>query len=409
MGCAVYGGENALRPRIRAGLAIPGSPTYQAGAATPVNWSRRRTQSDISMRLCDRPHPWALCKIVHEIPIHPTTHRTPIKGIHSTAPDGDNRPASPDTPLRNLRERPEHKPMLAWIAFYFLLVVTALALVFLPEVRRWAWSRWSSTRTYSVRMSTGVATQGRRQADLVSDTVGYHWHSGRHWIVQHKVWALSGVVLVVGLPMLALALKGWMDLGSFDHRQSHAINEEVQALLQGEQLVPPPPLPPEMFATQEVEMARPMIRTASREWSLLDATFQQRLLVVFKLMQEQHGYEMVLLEGYRSPERQARLAAMGGHVTRAGANMSYHQHGLAADCAFKRNGKVIISERDPWAMKGYELYGQVAQSAGLTWGGAWRSIKDYGHVELRRPGVLGKAPRSGDNAAPAEFSGDFAP
>ena len=55
--------------------------------------------------------------------------------------------------------------------------------------------------------------------------------------------------------------------------------------------------------------------------------------------------------------------------------------------AFKRNGKVVISERDPWAMRGYELFGQIAESVGLTWGGRWKSIKDFGHTEYRMPGL----------------------
>lgn len=108
-------------------------------------------------------------------------------------------------------------------------------------------------------------------------------------------------------------------------------------------------------------------------------------------MRDEHGYEMALLEGYRSPERQARLAALGSNVTQAGAYHSYHQYGLAADCAFYREGKLVISEKDPWAMRGYELYGQIAESAGLTWGGRWKMM-DLGHVELRRAGVLGKKP-----------------
>jgi peptidoglycan L-alanyl-D-glutamate endopeptidase CwlK len=101
-------------------------------------------------------------------------------------------------------------------------------------------------------------------------------------------------------------------------------------------------------------------------------------------MRGRHGYDMVLVEGYRSPQRQAALAAMGPAVTRAGPYESWHQYGLAADCAFLRGGKVVISERDPWAMRGYTAYGEVARSLGLTWGGNWRSIKDYGHVEWRR-------------------------
>ncbi|MEO7055528.1 MAG: M15 family metallopeptidase, partial [Caldimonas sp.] len=110
------------------------------------------------------------------------------------------------------------------------------------------------------------------------------------------------------------------------------------------------------------------------------------MLVVFKLMHDQHGIDMVLLEGYRSPERQARLAALGPNVTRAGAGESYHQYGMAADCAFMRDGRIVISEQDPWVAAAYATYGEVSRSVGLTWGGGWRSIKDYGHVELRREG-----------------------
>ena len=97
---------------------------------------------------------------------------------------------------------------------------------------------------------------------------------------------------------------------------------------------------------------------------------------------------MVLLEGYRSPERQTQLAALGPQVTRAGAFESWHQYGMAADCAFMRDDRIVISEQDPWAASGYAAYGEVARSVGFVWGGGWRSIKDFGHVELRRDGVL---------------------
>ena len=79
------------------------------------------------------------------------------------------------------------------------------------------------------------------------------------------------------------------------------------------------PLPPEVFTTQEVEQVRPAIRDASRDWNLLDADFRQRLLLVYKIMHDEHGYDMALLEGYRSPDRQAKLAAMGSNVTQATA------------------------------------------------------------------------------------------
>ena len=97
-----------------------------------------------------------------------------------------------------------------------------------------------------------------------------------------------------------------------------------------------------------------------------------------------HGIEMVLLEGFRSEARQAQLAALGPHVTLAAAGASRHQAGLAADCAFLFDGRVVIDEKDPRAARAYALYGEIAQAIGLTWGGAWRNLVDLGHVELRR-------------------------
>ena len=87
-----------------------------------------------------------------------------------------------------------------------------------------------------------------------------------------------------------------------------------------------------------------------------------------------------------SPQRQNSLAS-NKNTTLARGYQSYHQFGLAADVAFKRDGKVVISERDPWAMRGYQLYGEVAESVGLTWGGRWKSIQDYGHTEYRMPNL----------------------
>lgn len=161
---------------------------------------------------------------------------------------------------------------------------------------------------------------------------------------------------------------------------------QVAALLRGERLVAPPALPPLVFTSAEVTQVRPMLAEASRNWGMMHPEFQRRLLAAFQIMRERHGYEMALLEGYRSPERQDRLAAMGKGVTSARAFQSYHQFGLAADCAFLRDGKLVISEQDPWAMRGYRLYGEVAESLGLTWGGRWKMM-DFGHAELRLRGV----------------------
>jgi peptidoglycan L-alanyl-D-glutamate endopeptidase CwlK len=192
----------------------------------------------------------------------------------------------------------------------------------------------------------------------------------------------AGAALLAGAPpLLVRLLRPRQMVPAFDDGIRPA-DPQIATLLHGEQLVPPPPLPPLAFATAEVELLRPMLSQADRDWQRLDRDFARRLLVVFNLMRERHGYEMALLEGYRSPERQERLAAAGSHVSNARAFQSFHQFGLAADCAFIREGKLVISERDPWAMRGYQLYGEAAEAVGMVWGGRW-TMMDFGHAELR--------------------------
>lgn len=154
-------------------------------------------------------------------------------------------------------------------------------------------------------------------------------------------------------------------------RQAH-----IQAALNPERLVPPPALPPSMFIGSE----RPALETADRDWNKLDPRFTQTVLRMLTRLNER-GYPFALLEGYRSPERQEKLADLGTHVTNARAFQSKHQFGLAVDVAPVNDGRLIISERDPWAMQAYVALGEEAEKAGLTWGGRW-SFKDYGHVEL---------------------------
>ncbi|MDB5799365.1 MAG: D-alanyl-D-alanine carboxypeptidase [Rhodocyclales bacterium] len=230
-------------------------------------------------------------------------------------------------------------------------------------------SVFSVIRGNTLAVSTGLAS---RSAFSVNTILIY-----RRWLI--------AALLIIAMPILVILLfQHRVDVGSYSNNESRQ-DAVITALLDGERLVPPPALPPEIFATREVLAERPALVDASRDWGLLDVAFQQALLKVFLRMREQ-GYEMALIEGYRSPDRQNRLAAMGGNVTNAKAFQSYHQYGLAADCAFLRNGRLVISERDTWAMRGYELYGREAEAAGLTWGGRWKFM-DFGHVELRRAGA----------------------
>ncbi len=285
--------------------------------------------------------------------------------------------------------------MLLSLVFYFLVVVVVLALVCLQPLRDRASAitqgAWLRGRQTGVAWRAVGSRSVRRRA-----SVDQWWARLRGDLRPHAVTGVAALTAVVVLPLVAIVVRGSFPVDSFDPNAAHAVDERVAELLAGEELVAPPLLPPDLFTTPEVETWQPLARTASRHWDLLDEAFRQRLLMSFKLLRAQYGYEMVLLEGYRSPQRQAALAALGPTVTRAGPYESYHQYGLAADCAFLRDGHIVISEKDPWAQAAYEHYGQIARSLGLVWGGDWRRLRDLGHVELHRPRTL---PVAGDVAA----------
>nr|WP_294867921.1 M15 family metallopeptidase [uncultured Pseudogulbenkiania sp.] len=194
--------------------------------------------------------------------------------------------------------------------------------------------------------------------------------------------------VIAKLPLVSLSLATMPVVLALFFREMHHSSEfipneythssRIKLTLQEEQLVPPPPLPPEAF--RDAISQQPRLNRADRDWNKLDAAFVQTVLRVMARL-EARGFPMTLLEGYRSPERQDALAGQGTLVTKAKGGQSKHQYGLAVDLAPVRNGKVVVSERAPWAMSAYLALGEEATAAGLTWGGTW-SFKDYGHIEL---------------------------
>ncbi|MBB1595388.1 M15 family metallopeptidase [Achromobacter sp. UMC46] len=275
--------------------------------------------------------------------------------------------------------------MLLLLPLYFLLAIGVSALLVFPSFRV---GTARSVRALALGVRRTLARRAGQAAGVVGGSAqgvrtGFGKASGTFSAYR---WQIAAVLAVVLLPSLFAFVMRHNHTFFYEDRTAGP-DPRIQALLTGERLVPPPPLPPEIFTTREVELVRPNLGGASRDWNLLDADYRQRLLAAYRVMREEHGYEMVLIEGYRSPERQSELAAKGSHVTNAGAYQSYHQYGLAADSAFLRDGKVVVSEKDPWAMRGYELFGQTAERVGLTWGGRWK-LMDFGHSELRRPGVM---------------------
>jgi peptidoglycan L-alanyl-D-glutamate endopeptidase CwlK len=242
--------------------------------------------------------------------------------------------------------------LLAWVGWRFFLMTPKPLLFAQPSAERTLPGRWPWWREKTSSLGRALT------------------------LLNHRIVWLS-LVLVAASIFGVLALAGRFALDplhafSFDHQQ------HINLALNPEKLVPPPPLPPSLF----VSVDRPALETADRDWSKLDPRFMQTVLQLFDQLKAR-GYNLVLLEGYRSPERQDMLANLGTHVTNARGLQSRHQLGLAADIAFMKDGRLVISERDPWAFAAYQALGEEAEALGLVWGGRW-TFKDYGHVEMSR-------------------------
>ena len=274
------------------------------------------------------------------------------------------------------------------VGLYFLLACFAAWLLLFPAGREVFTATIASVGSLIGQRFSRLEQNATEKSLTLGSATRTKFHQVIRAVKRHYLICIVAFTIIAIPPLVALMLSHQNTLDGYESTDRE-VNMQIAELLKGEQLVAPAPLPPAIFSTQEVLLERPMLSSASRNWELLNSDFKQRLLMAFKIMKEKHGYDMAIIEGYRSPERQNMLAKLGTNVTNASAFQSYHQYGLAADCAFFRDGKLVISEKDPWAMKGYELFGEVAESVGLTWGGRWKMM-DFGHTELHLPNVLKK-------------------
>lgn len=189
-------------------------------------------------------------------------------------------------------------------------------------------------------------------------------------------WLIAPVALTGAVVGVALQLGSHHVLGEVAPQALEG-TEQIRTALKGELLVPPPPLPPASFMSEE----HPSLASADRDWSKLEPRFARQVLAVMAGM-ERRGYAVALIEGYRTAQRQEALADARPEVTQARAFQSRHQFGLAADLAPLRAGRIVLSEQDPWAWQAYQALGEEAEAQGLVWGGRW-TLRDYGHVEAK--------------------------
>src|SRR5690242_5627647 len=192
--------------------------------------------------------------------------------------------------------------IVVMVLIYLLVGLVAGLFLYFPDLR-------TSVFRLSRLGVSAVDLGGRRGMARIARDGGRVAGKSLAWLGSAGIWlrrrrALVAVAAVVAATpaLLALALRPHYALDAY--ADTVATRDPVVAsLLNGEQLVAPPPLPPELFVSREVESVRPALGNASRNWDLVDREFRQRLLVVFRIMRAQ-GYDLALLEGYRSPERQ---------------------------------------------------------------------------------------------------------
>lgn len=135
------------------------------------------------------------------------------------------------------------------------------------------------------------------------------------------------------------------------------------------------------------------VTTVDRDLSHLDPAFRDKVERVMDRMADEHGVDVRLVEGYRTPERQRHLFAQGrsrpGPVV-TWTTHSNHSEGRAAD----------LQVEDAAGRKdAYSLLQQTAQEEGLNTLG----MKDPGHVELSTDGEAA-SDRAGSLRARPEHS-----
>ena len=160
------------------------------------------------------------------------------------------------------------------VLLYFLLACALSWMVLFPAGRAYVARRLELAGGRLQRRVQDLARRGSGQAAALGSESAAAVRSGGSFLREHW-WSALAALLIMLLP----ALVAWMSssrtmVGGFD-APVRETNQQVASLLEGEQLVPPPPLPPMLFTTPEVEVVRPGLVTASRDWALLEKAYAQ--------------------------------------------------------------------------------------------------------------------------------------
>ena len=122
---------------------------------------------------------------------------------------------------------------------------------------------------------------------------------------------------------------------------------------------------------------------SSANSSKLNGLSPQMKSIAIKIIADakQQGVNLVIAEGYRTQATQNKYYAQG-RTTKGGiitqVKVSKHTSGKAVDFDYidsNGNQKILTSKQ-------WKVLGNLAAKYGAIWGGNWKTLKDYRHIEL---------------------------
>ncbi|SEW21499.1 peptidoglycan L-alanyl-D-glutamate endopeptidase CwlK [Chitinophaga sp. YR573] len=123
----------------------------------------------------------------------------------------------------------------------------------------------------------------------------------------------------------------------------------------------------EKLTLERIETLHPRVRSQVKEILEeleLPDNVQVRITQALRTFKEQDG---LFAQGRTKP---------GSKVTNAAGGESIHNYGLAFDYALLIDTKISWKVDENW-----KKVAQAFKAKGWTWGGEWKSIKDYPHLE----------------------------
>ena len=108
-------------------------------------------------------------------------------------------------------------------------------------------------------------------------------------------------------------------------------------------------------------------------------------MLLHDFREENPGHDLILTCVFRSTDEQATLYAKGRTapgqiVTNVDGTTHKSNHNLAPSRAV--DVAVVVLGKVSWHESDYAPLGPLAKRYGLSWGGDWKTLRDYPHLEL---------------------------